>query len=75
MPVFIPCRKYLYSILTQLNKICHPHHHSKSSIELTGLYPPDVNLSKEQSIQNMNKEIYKLIDYLKSPHLSHLKKN
>ena len=72
MPVFIPCRKYLYSILTQLNKICHPQ---KSSMELTGLYPPHVNLSTEQSIQNMNKEIHKLIDYLKSPHLSHFKKN
>lgn len=60
------CRSNIHKVLTSLNTVCKTHARSEK-----GLYSPKVNIEK-QSVEKMNVEITKLLNYLKHPHYSYL---
>ena len=62
------CRKSIHKVLVSLNSVCKIHANNNM-----GMYVPKVNL-KEQETKLMNKEITKLMNYLKHPQYSYLYK-
>lgn len=60
--------RHIHKILVSLNNVCKIHANQN-----IGLWAPKVNLEK-QDIKNMNKEITKLMNYLKHPQYSYLNK-
>ena len=58
-----------HRVLTTLDNACKAHAKFKGK----GYYPPKVE-TKIQSIDTMNIEITKLMNYLKHPHYSYLRK-
>jgi hypothetical protein len=58
-----------HRVLISLDKACKIHSKNNGP----GYYPPKVEL-KKQSIDKMNIEIYKLMNYLKHPWYSYLQK-
>tara|TARA_B110000967_G_C18718758_1_gene476528 strand:+ start:120 stop:314 length:195 start_codon:yes stop_codon:yes gene_type:complete len=58
-----------HRVLITLDKACKTH----AKFNGKGYYPPKVEI-KKQSIDTMNIEIYKLMNYLKHPHYSYLHK-
>ena len=61
-------RQNLHKVLVSLHNVCKVHSNNNK-----GFWLPKVNL-EEQDIKTMNKEITKLINYLKHPHFSYLYK-
>ena len=61
-------RQNVHKVLVSLNSVCKLHANNN-----VGMYSPKVNL-KEQDIKIMNKEITKLLNYLKHPYYSYLNK-
>jgi hypothetical protein len=61
-------RSNIHKVLTSLNSVCKVH----ASLS-KGRYPPKVNIEK-QSVEQMNIEITKLMNYLKHPQYSYLNK-
>lgn len=61
-------RKALYSLLVDLNK----YHRTNKAL---GLYPPKINTSKEQTNEEMLDELRKIINYMKNPYFSYLRKD
>ena len=62
-------RKQFHKILVVLNDICKVHINKNK-----GHYLPPINLHSKQSINEMDKEITKLCNYLRNPELSYLNK-
>ena len=60
-------RQNIHKVLVSLNTVCKTH------ANLNKTYAPKVDL-KEQDIKIMNKEITKLMNYLKHPQYSYLNK-
>jgi hypothetical protein len=58
-----------HRVLITLDKACKIH----GNINGNGYYPPKVE-TKKQSIEQMNIEISKLMNYLKHPQYSYLRK-
>lgn len=58
----------LHKVLVSLHNVCKTH-----SNKNVGMWVPKINL-EEQDIKKMNKEITKLINYLKHPQYSYLNK-
>jgi hypothetical protein len=58
-----------HRVLLSLDKTCKTH----AKINGPGYYAPKVNI-KKQSVNEMNIEISKLINYLKHPQYSYLQK-
>ena len=65
----MPSISKFHRVLISLDKVCKNH----AKINGIGYYPPKVE-TKKQSIEKMNTEISKLINYLKHPHYSYLRK-
>ena len=63
------CSTKFHRILLKLDNACKIH----SRLNGPGYYPPNVE-TKKQSINKMNNEISKLMNYLKHPHYSYLHK-
>ena len=61
-------RQHIHKILVSLNNVCK--YHSNTNV---GMWAPKVNL-EEQDIKIMNKDITKLMNYLKHPQFSYLYK-
>lgn len=61
-------KQHIHKILVSLNTVCKTHANRN-----IGLWAPKVNI-EEQDIKTMNKEITKLMNYLKHPHFSYLYK-
>jgi hypothetical protein len=60
-------RQNIHKVLVSLNTVCKTH------ANINNTYAPKVDL-KEQDIKIMNKEISKLMNYLKHPQYSYLYK-
>ena len=60
-------RSNIHKVLVSLNTVCKTH------ANINNTFAPKVNI-KEQDIKNMNKEITKMINYLKHPQYSYLYK-
>ena len=60
--------QHIHKVLVSLNTVCRTHANNN-----IGLWLPKVNLEK-QDIKTMNKEITKLMNYLKHPQYSYLNK-
>jgi hypothetical protein len=58
-----------HRVLITLDKACKIH----GNVNGIGYYPPKVD-TKKQSIDKMNTEMSKLMNYLKHPHYSYLQK-
>ena len=59
------CR-HVHKVLVSLNEVCTIHARGNKSF-----YPPKVSIEK-QDVKKMNKEITKLMNYLKHPYYSYL---
>jgi len=65
----MPSISKFHRVLIRLDKVCKNH----AKIKGIGYYPPKVE-TKKQSIEKMNTEISKLVNYLNHPHYSYLQK-
>lgn len=60
-------RKAIHTLLVDLSKAYKP-------CKVKGIYPPKINISKDQSNEEMIKELQKMINYMKNPYFSYLVK-
>lgn len=61
-------RKAIHNLLIDLTKIY-------KTDRLKGLYPPNINISKNQTDDELISELKKMLDYMKYPYYSYLKKD
>ena len=62
-------REYL-RLAEKLNKVCQNMHSKKN-----GIYSPKVNLHKNKSVEEITKEIDKMVNFLNVPHFSYMSKD
>lgn len=62
-------RKEFHKVLVNLNRVCRGMHDRKK-----GIYSPNVNLDRNLSMVDMEKEINKMINFLRNPEYSYLSK-
>ena len=61
-------RQIIYNLLINVNKA------TKKYVNVSGIYPPEINLSSEQTIEQMMTQIDSSIKFLKHPEYSYLSK-
>ena len=61
-------RVAIHSLLVDLSKAYKP-------CKIMGIYPPRLNLSKDQTEEQMFNELKKMIDFMRNPQYSYLTKN
>jgi len=61
-------RKAIHSLLVDLTKI-----YKKDRVK--GLYPPNINISNNQTDEELIGELKKMVDYIKYPYYSYLRKD
>jgi hypothetical protein len=61
-------RVAIYSMLVDLSMCYKP-------CKIKGIYPPNVNLCKNQSDEELVKELTKMINFMKNPYYSYLSKD
>ena len=62
-------RNEFHNVLVSLNRVCRGMHNRKR-----GIYSPNVNLDRNLSIAEMEKEANKMINFLRKPEYSYLSK-
>ena len=60
-------RSAIYSLLVDLSKTYKP-------CKIQGIYPPKLNLSKQQTNEELFSELRKMINFMKHPQYSYLSK-
>ena len=58
----------IHTLLVDLSKAYKP-------CKVKGIYPPKLNLSKEQTNEEMFVELRKMINFMKNPEYSYIMKN
>ena len=61
-------RAAIHSLLIELSKTYKP-------CNVRGIYPPKINLSNEQTQEEMFKELRKMINFMKNPEFSYIMRN
>ena len=61
-------RSEIHSLLINLSKAYRP-------CKIMGIYPPKLNISKDQTDEQMINELRKMIDFMRHPQYSYLTKN
>ena len=61
-------RTAIYSMLVDFSRCYKP-------CKIQGIYPPKVNLCKNQSDEELVKELTKMINFMKNPYYSYLSKD
>ena len=61
-------RAAVYNLLVDLSKAYKP-------CKVKGIYPPKLNLSREQTQEEMFAELTKMINFMKNPQYSYLNKD
>ncbi len=61
-------RKAIHTLLVDLSKIY-------KTDRVKGLYPPNINLSTEQTEEQLVGELRKMVNYMKNPYFSYLNKD
>jgi len=61
-------RAAIHSLLVELSKTYKP-------CNVRGIYPPKINLSNEQTQEEMFKELRKMINFMKNPEFSYIMRN
>ena len=61
-------RGAIHSLLVELSKTYKP-------CNVRGIYPPKINLSNEQTQEEMFNELRKIINFMKHPEYSYIMKN
>jgi hypothetical protein len=61
-------RSAIYTLLIDLSKAYKP-------CRVKGVYPPKLNLSKEQTQEEMFTELIKMINFMKNPEYSYMMKD
>ena len=62
-------REYL-RLAEKLNKVCQNMHSKKN-----GIYSPKIDLNKNKSVEEITKDINKMISFLNMPHYSYMSKD